>query len=379
MHLIQKRIAGQELPEVLPPSLVPPSMRNGNIHTASQQRSPEPVTDLFSFDDTPAVPSQSTGSITTLHPQQTGPKLAAFAPPPIPSRSATIDPFSMKTRLFIYWIMLTVFVGQHQDLLGDDDSDGKPSSPPLHDKSAEIGNMQNQLSSTNRSLETVKNDRQSVEQIVANQEAQLSVLQTQLSSAKAAYETETKSLAILKERQMNQMTEIQKLREELIHSESNLSAVRVEKAELEGVFLRDKEEARELHRKMMEAGQEAEKLKQELERAKKEAKQQKGLLAIARKQLSTKESERAKMEKEVEEATNEVTSLVAERENVEVELAKEIDVASMTTGPERTLSPDSVTFAAQHPLPSTPEILNTVTVGRSNNPFTTSPASTSTH
>lgn len=104
MHLIQKRIAGQELPEVLPPSLVPPSMRNGSIHATTQQRSPEPVTDLFSFDETPAVPSQPTGSITTLQPQQTGPKLPAFAPPAIPSRAATIDPFSSstKTQLFVY-------------------------------------------------------------------------------------------------------------------------------------------------------------------------------------------------------------------------------------------------------------------------------------
>ena len=104
MHLIQKRIAGQELPEVLPSSLVPPSMRNGNIYTAAQQRSPEPVTDLFSFDETPAVPSQSTGSFATLQPQQTGPKLPAFAPPTIPPRAATMDPFSSSTKpqLFVY-------------------------------------------------------------------------------------------------------------------------------------------------------------------------------------------------------------------------------------------------------------------------------------
>ena len=260
-------------------------------------------------------------------------------------------------------------VAQHQDLLGDDDNDDKPSSPPLQDKSAEIGNAQNQLKSTNRSLETAKTDRQSVEQIIANQTAQLSALQTQLSSAKAAYETETQLLTTLKERQTNQLTEIQKLREELIHSESNLSAVRVEKAELEGVFLRDKEEARTLHRKMMDAGQEAEKIKQELERVKKEAKQQKGLLAIARKQLSSKESERAKAEKELEEATSEVASVIAERESVEAELAKEAEAASMTTSPERTLSPDSVTFAAQHPLPSTPDVSSAASLGRSNNPF----------
>lgn len=108
MHLIQKRIGGQELPEILPPSLIPPSMRNGNMYTTSQQRSPEPVTDLFSFDETPVVPPQSTGNMSTLQPQQTGPKLPTFAPPTILSRTA-IDPFSSSTKSYSFiWIMLIV-------------------------------------------------------------------------------------------------------------------------------------------------------------------------------------------------------------------------------------------------------------------------------
>ena len=178
-----------------------------------------------------------------------------------------------------------------KDLLGDDDDAGA-TSPPIHDHSAEIGNVQNQLDSTKRSLETTKAERTSIEATIANQAAQLSALQTQLSSAKAAYETETRLLAALRERYTNQTTDINKAREELIHAESDLSAVRVEKSEIEQHLLRDKEEVRDLQRKMTEAGSTIEHVKAEIEKAKKDAKQQKGLLAIAKKQLATRETER---------------------------------------------------------------------------------------
>jgi epidermal growth factor receptor substrate 15 len=359
VHLIQKKLTGQDIPAVLPPTLVPPSVRNNLTANAAslspvlQHRAPEHVNDLFSFDDTPSAPVQTAEGPNTLQPQGTGQKLPAFLPPRA-SRHAVSDPFSPSAT-------------QHHDLLGDVDDDGKVSSP-LQDKSAEIGNAQNQLNSTNRSLEALKNERVPVEQLLAEQAVQLATLQTQLSSSKASYDAEFKLLANLKERQTNQFNEIQKLREELIHAESNLSAIRVEKAEIEGVFLRDKEEARELHGKMVAVGQEADRLRQELEKVKKEAKQQKGLLAIAKKQLSAKEAEKAKVEKELEEAANEVTSITAEREEAEAELADHSLAPPPMASPERGVTPDSATNAAQYPLPSTPDIQSIGPV-RSNNPF----------
>ncbi|THV08040.1 EF-hand, partial [Dendrothele bispora CBS 962.96] len=274
MHLISKKLAGNEVPSTLPPTLIPPSMRANGAAAASpfqpvQQQPQEPTRDLFSFDETPPTSAVSPAfSHTPMQPQATGSHLTS----PMPAQ----DPFGASTPT--------------RNLMDDDDE--QTISPPIQDQSAEIGNIQNQLNSTNRSLDATKSERQATEQNLASQAAQLSSLQTQLSSAKAAYETETKLLSALKERFANQGAEIQKTREELIRSESDLSAVRVEKAEIEGAFLRDKEEARELHRKMVEAGQQAETLKAEVEKVKKDAKQQKGLLAIARKQLSSKEAEK---------------------------------------------------------------------------------------
>lgn len=183
-------------------------------------------------------------------------------------------------------------------------------------------------------------------------------------------------LNALRERHANQNAEIQKVREELIRSESDLSAVRVEKAEIEGSFLRDKEEVRDLNRRMAEVTTQITTTRQDVEKVKRDAKQQKGLLAIARKQLATKESEKANVDQELEEAQQDLANTVKEREEADVEAEAEKILASPTPlpEPERIKSPaDSLSFAAAHPLPITPDITGggplSASGGKSNNPF----------
>jgi len=242
------------------------------------------------------------------------------------------------------------------------------SSTLMHDQSAEIGNVKNHLQSTTRSLTAAKQERGTLEQTLAGQASQLSTLQTQLSSAKAAYETETSLLATLRDRHSTQLSEMQRTREELIRAESDLSAIRVEKSEIEGAFLRDKEEARDLHKRMVETGQQAEALKADVEKLKKEAKQQKGLLAIARKQLSTKESEKVRAEKEHEISLAEVASIAQEKEQVDGEIAN-LDALFPAQKAVASPSPSSsLMVAAAQPLPTTPPDLASQG-GKSNNPF----------
>ncbi|KAL4244397.1 hypothetical protein ABKN59_010430 [Abortiporus biennis] len=377
MHLIQAKMAGKEVPTTLPTTLMPPHMRSSPAAASI----PEPIRDLL-WDDTPVttttpqaptmpVQSQMTG---TLSPQHTSAGLTG-------NRSTVFgnsDPFAStftSSPAPIFTSSPAPAPVVHRDLLGDDDDEVSPS-PPLQDKSAEIGNVQNQLNSTNRSLDNTKNDRANVERVLAEQAAQLSALQTQLSSAKAAYETETRLLSTLRERHATQTAEIQKTREELIHAESDLSAVRVEKAEIEGSVLRDKEEVRGLQKKMQETGIEIEGIKADLEKLRKEAKQQKGLLAIAKKQLLSRESERAKVEKEAEEARAELEAASKEKEEVEAELAREPTPAPANGDAVSAPSPDSVSIAAGFPLPaSPPEPVASIASGppspssKSTNPF----------
>ncbi|TFK55038.1 hypothetical protein OE88DRAFT_1653662 [Heliocybe sulcata] len=388
MHLIQAKLAGKDIPASLPLSLIPPSMR-GKVNAApfavppSSPPAVEPLRDLL-WDDTPA---SATSATPTLQPQRTGalsPQHTAAATPsfssPAPAPSAFASPAptgsAYGTPASAPFSQADPFGNSaafnNRDLLGDDD-EPPTKSPPLADKSAEIGNTQNQLNSTNRSLETAKTERASMERTLNDQAAQLSALQTQLSSAKAAYETETSLLSTLRDRYATQTAQIQKAREELIRAESDLSALRVEKTEIEGNLLREKEEVRELQRKMHEVGVEAETIKVLLEKLRKEAKQQKGLLAIAKKQLVTREHEKEKVEKEAEDARQEVAEAVKERQEIEAQI--EAPASNGTALPEPAAAPSAVSdeaFAAaiSQPLPmSPPEAGSPTTSPKSNNPF----------
>ncbi|EAU88413.1 UBA/TS-N domain-containing protein [Coprinopsis cinerea okayama7 len=371
MHLIQRKLGGGEIPATLPPSLIPPSMRQ-----AQPPAAPEPQKDLFSFDDSPPaspVPSQATGNkYQTLQPQRTGP-LQTMTPQPTGGRSVSmpLDPFAAS-------LQQPNYTGSARNLL-DDDEPTTSTSPPLQDQSAEIGNVKNQLASTNNSLEKTRSDREAIEQSLATQASQLSALQVQLSSAKAAYETEIKLFTTLKDRHTSQQAEIEKIRQELISAESDLSAKRVEKAEIEGAFMRDKEDKRELERRMIEAGQQIEAIKAEVEKLKKAAKQQKGLLAIAKKQLATKEAERAKAQDELQEANAELEEVTKETEETEAALAKlempqpkpaAPPIPPRATSSETIASADTLAFAASQPLPVTPDpVVSPSASIKSNNPF----------
>ena len=379
MHLIQGKLAGKDIPATLPPTLVPPSMRiNGPASPfaiTSQPQPTESIHDLLWDDSPPAstVKTQPQSQSNLFQPQTTGFVPSAISPPPVPrAPQALEDPFASATRncmllhFLIFRRSLThiLKLAFHKDLLGDDD---ETHPPPLHDRSAEIGNLQNHVNSTTKSLQNTKAEREALEATLANQAAQLSALQTQLESAKAAFETETGLLNVLKERHANQNAEIQKVRGELIRGESDLSAIRVEKAEVEGAFLRDKEEVRDLNRRMAEVTTQIAATRQEVEKAKKGAKQQRGLLAIARKQFATKELEKVKVDQELEEAQDDLANTIKEREEAEVGVEKVL-------GPERVKSPaDSLSFAAAHPLPVTPDITGGGSQSpggvKSNNPF----------
>ena len=377
-HLIQSKLAGKALPATLPPSLVPPSIRGNAQPSSLQQPVHETIHDLL-WDDSPPpsattatqptqppLQPQRTGTLNTtplhphttgshqppIQPQRTGPQLTQptsifpqstggqfTASPPAPAP----DPFASSAL---------------RDFLSDDEPSAP--APPLVDKSAEIGNLHNQLNSTNRSLNTVKDERADIEQRLAEQATELSNLQTQLTAAKTAYETETKLLATLRERYANQNADISKTRQELITAESDVSALRLEKNEVQNALLRDKEEVRELQKKMAAAGAEIETIKAEIEKTRKDAKQQKGLLAIAKKQLAAREAEKVKVESERSEAEAELVEASKEKDEAEAELVKEAGVAIPTEVPAigrdvvKPSSPDILDAAIAQPLPDTP-------------------------
>ncbi|QRV89588.1 calcium binding protein [Ceratobasidium sp. AG-Ba] len=296
MHLINGKLAGREIPAELPSSLIPPSYRTG-AQTAPAAPVPptqsETLRDLWSIEEPVQTPTPAPSKVASP------PPVAAAPAPPKPARN-----------------------------LFDDDEDEAPPvakagspAPATATQSIEIANVQNQLGSTQRALESATSARTAA---VASSEAaaaELAQLKEQLSRASAARASEENHLAEVRARKAQQDADLAKTREELIHVESQASALRLERGEIEGGVLRDKEELRGVQKRVREVAEEAEKMKAELEKIKREARQVKGLLAIARKQLTTGEGEKAKVQTEVDEAREEVESAQKELEDVERQVA----------------------------------------------------------
>lgn len=236
------------------------------------------------------------------------------------------------------------------DLLGDDGHGAAISSVP--DTSAEIGNKRNQLANTTRSVADLERNRADLEQQSSSNTAQLEQLESELSTARAKYGEETKLVAELRIRVGEQTDKLRQLQADVISAQSDLTARKMEKDELEQAFLRDKEEVRGLQKRMKELEDEKTGLKLLLEKVKKDARQQKGMVSIAKKQLSTAEGSRDSLQQELRDAEKQAVD-----DNTQASPTVE------TTAAPRALSPE--TFA-------TPRVLSPEATGtshRSYNPF----------
>ena len=323
---------------------MPPAVQQGPVVSETQK-------DLFGLFEEASAPmqpqpihSQHTGS-TAFQPQYTG--VTPSAPP-------SFGTFSMPMPMSVP-APAPAPQGPVKDLLGDDDEVIERVTHELSSTSADIGNTQNQLNQTTTAYENAQTEREKLEAELASQAATLSQLQTQLASAKAGYEAESKLLDTLRERYNAQLAEIQTTRTQLITAESDLSALKLEKTEVGGALLRDKDEVRELQRRHKEVLEGVEDVKKEVEKAKKDVRLQKGLLAIAKKQLASAEGDKTAAEKELQETKEEAESAASELRVAEVELA--LQPQSPPLGPAQVSGfapdgPKTPSVRATSPVPS---------------------------
>lgn len=308
MHLINAKLAGQDIPAVLPSSLVPPSLRGVSAPAPTegpqQSTATKDLFDLFN-DSSESAPPAASGGI---------PAASAFLPQP-PSRRGTgavasrqlpagrptqsPEPFSSspgKTAMSNVRLLDTAPVPQPAgDLLGDD------SVPSVPDKSADIGNKKLQLENTSRAVSELEKTKTDLERQESSNAADLQSLERDLASARSKHEAETKAVSDLRLRVGEQTAKLKQLRADVISAESDLNAMRMEKDELEQAFLRDKEEVRGLQKQIKELEDEKKGFVLLLEKLRKDARQQKGLVSIAKKQVSTAESGRDAVQAEVRE------------------------------------------------------------------------------
>ena len=223
-------------------------------------------------------------------------------------------------------------------------------------QSAEVGNLQNQVSQTQRSVSNLRGQKAKLSEDVNKIEAQISELKVSLSQAKAAYDVESTNMTNLETRQKKGSEELKELREQTITAESDLSGLKEQKIEVEQGILKDKEEMRDIKLKLKSNNDEIASLKEQLEKTRKDARQQKGMLVVNKKQLATSEGEKEKVQRSITEEEAEA------RRARSASIPAPPAIAFSSSPREEMRSPPLSVSNRASPALSTPS-------ARSNNPF----------
>lgn len=326
MHLVRGQRARKEpLPQVLPPALIPPSMRRQfarpvPVPAPVPAPAPAPVPrsaadDLFGLDSIaappppPAAPSQI--------PQMTGGSNTAFQVPGSPARASSPQGASSTFRPFVP----TSSFGQSlnpqltgaspvspprpiksppppsDDLLGDNDPE---ESNKLTQETTELANLSNQIGSLSREMQNVQGKRAASEQELTQNSQQKRDFEARLAQARAMYEKEVKDFKALEERLNTSRAETKRLQQEYALIEGSRQDLQNQYNQVSAALAADQSENASLKEKIKAANAAVSQLKPALEKARSEARQQKGLVAINKKQLATVEGERDKIQAEID-------------------------------------------------------------------------------
>ncbi|PWY99364.1 hypothetical protein BCV70DRAFT_206986 [Testicularia cyperi] len=341
MHLINGQLAGRPLPQELPSSLVPPSMRNMNLPQAVNPQQSDTQKDLFSLmddDDGPPAPTisassafiapSSTAPVVGSTPAQSSVTSPAAAPRSAPGPfdddffggdgGSTSQPAAAAVPTSVFGQSTpSAATAAALSPVATGGSFGGARSPgvaspgasttrlgsafsPAGDQGAEFGNKSIQLQSTEKAVGDLQAKRSTLESAISSNASSLAELETRLATVRNQHESESKLVKDLESRQSTQNAELKKLREDVIREESELSALKAEKDELEQALMHDREDVRDMKKRMNDVQSETKSLKEQLEKLRKDARQQKGLVAISKKQLATAEAEQDKVAGEIE-------------------------------------------------------------------------------
>lgn len=366
MYLVRLQRSGKEaLPQVLPPALIPPSMRRQAPAPMAAPAAPAPAPaplprsaadDLFGLDSPPAPQKQM--------PMSTGGSNAAFQAPASPQRSSpsTFKPF-VPTSSFGQTLQPQATGASagtpvrsppppSDDLLGDNDPE---ESSKLTQETTELANLSNQIGSLSKEMTNIQEKRTTAEQGITQSSAQKRDFEARLAQARSMYEKEVANFKALEERLKTSKTETTKLQSEYALIEGSRQDLATQYQNVSTALASDQQENASLKEKIRQANAEVAQLKPALEKARSSARQQKGLVAINKKQLATVEGERDKIQEEIDTVANETPE--ATEEAPVAAAAPEVtspaaSTASQNTNPffrrtatgsssERALSPDS--------------------------------------
>ncbi|TKA56561.1 hypothetical protein B0A49_12218, partial [Cryomyces minteri] len=345
MYLIRQQRgqpAGQaSLPAVLPPNLIPPSMRMQSIpvpqptapafdNAANSSQLPKSASeDLFGLDafstPTPApAPIQTQqftgGSASSNKPfdadpfgssKAASPTSAHFQPSPR-NPASTFKPF-MPTSAFG-----TTLQSQHRgasvssqpqtrglqqsqvsnmdDLLGDNDPE---VSRKLTAETAELANMSNQIGTLRNQMQEVQSRGSATENELSQTSSQKRDLELRLSQFRSQYEQEVNRVKALEEQLTASRNDTKKLQQELAMVEGTYQDLQTQRQQVAGALEADQRENTSLKERIRQTNNEVAQLKPQLDMMRSDARQQKGMVAINKKQLATNEGELEKLKGEM--------------------------------------------------------------------------------
>ena len=392
MYLIRQQRAardgGNTLPEILPPNLVPPSMRSASrpmkqpVQPGSEELTlpppppppppqQQPATrsateDLFGLDalaDPAPVQAHSTGGSTPVN-------RGSKSPAPIASPAESTLQQSQHAAVFKPFVPASSWgqnmVASHvtggsavssqshvrtarsttpsgpatDDLLGDNDPE---VSRKLTAETTELANLSNQVGNLSQQMQEVKSKKSSTEAELSSATSQKRNFETRLAQLRTVYEQEVEAVRGLEERLNTCRNDNKKLTRDIAMIEGTYEDLQHQHRQAISALEADRTENSRLRDKIRSVGADADRLKPQLEKIKSEARQAKGLVAINKKQLSTTEGERDRLQEEMRETSLAVKALSLE-----------------TAVPQQQQSPQNAP-AVSSPAPST--------MSQSTNPF----------
>ncbi|KNZ57977.1 hypothetical protein VP01_2024g3 [Puccinia sorghi] len=229
------------------------------------------------------------------------------------------------------------------------------------DDGAKLGNVVNQLSSTESALSTLRDEKSRLETETGSTVEQIKALELKLFVARQAHQSELPLVEELRRRQTEQRSTISKLTGDVITAESELSTLKLEKEQIEGNILRDKEEIRDMKKRMAQLEEETQRLKSNLEILKKDSRLQKGLIAIGKKQVLTVEGQRGDISKEIDTLTDQIHSVALSAEGPQ---ASNPGIPAQSVPSHKSTNPfERMMPATSHPEPSGSRDLNPTSHG----------------
>ncbi|KAF9303273.1 hypothetical protein BGZ74_004073 [Mortierella antarctica] len=263
----RKNASNAPIPNTLPLSMIPPSLRNRNAGLSFNQES---------------------------------------------IRSATMPSVSHQYRRQSFDLLgdgpVTASVGASHaadnDLIGAEDLTSKITS-----ETGELASMQNQINNLSKVTGDLQAKRAILEKNLSALSAQKQDFSIRLNQIKTLHENETKSIKDLENALSTIQPQLIKLRDELVVSERDLSVARTSKDEFLLTLAKDQEENNQIRIRLRQNNEETIKLREELEAKKKDTGRQKGLLEIARRQVAASEADKQKLVNEIEQEAEKAATM----------------------------------------------------------------------